>query len=291
MYQIITALTGVLISVMVALNGTLSAAGIYAATVIIYTVSVLFSGAWVLIGRLSVKPTKHLPWWMYSAGAVSVLSAFCSNYAFGKISMIAITALGLLAQTITSFIIDVFGFFGAEKRKVNFVSVICLAIALTGIYIMLVGAEMNQIPALLVSFGAGITLVLTRMISADLARSTGAMSGAFITHIFGLPTAIIFFLILGRTTSNLSVLQSAPWWAYLGGVFGILIVALNNFTVPKISAFQTSLLIFIGQLFSGAVIDKISGVSSSRQLLLGGIIVSAGVILSSIADRGRTEHK
>lgn len=286
MFQISALLTGAIISIMVAVNGVLTGiCGVYTATVIIHIVAVIFAGFILLIGKTKVFPDKKLPLWMYSAGIIGVFSTVFTNYAFGKISMIAITALALLAQTATSFIIDAFGLFGANKREINLISIISLVIAVIGIGVMLIGAEFTQFVALAVSFASGITLVVSRMINADLAKTTGAVSGSFINHLVGLPAALIAMLILGSTEG--SIIQTAvtvPWWAYLGGILGITVVVLNNCIVPKISAMQATLLLFVGQIFAGAVIDYLTGVNSSKQLMIGAVIVAIGVCTSSIAD-------
>lgn len=300
MYLASALFSGVLISIMVVFNGKLSdGCGLYSSTVIIYLVSVAFSGFLLLLGRLPVLPKKKLPLWMYSAGLISVFSTVFTNFAFGKISVVSITALGLLAQTASSFAVDAFGLFGAEKRRISRASLLCLGVSLAGCAVMLAGAGGLQFLAMLLAFASGVTLVVSRMINADLAKSTGSISGAFINHAVGLPAAVVVMLILGGGELGLLAgFGTLPWWTYLGGVLGIAIVALTNWFVPKISALNGSLLLFIGQLASSALIDAVCGFRSSPQLLLGGALITAGVAASIALDRkriltmqGKAEHQ
>ncbi len=282
MYQLFTLLTGMLISVMVAVNGSLSGrVGIYTSTVLIYIVSVLFSFSLLLAGKKRIFPAKRLPLWRYSAGVISVFSTVFTNFAYGKISVVAITALGLLAQTVTSFIIDAFGLFGVKKRGVSLGGAVCLTVSLCGIPVMLHGAQLGEAAAVAVAFASGVTLVVSRMINAELATDTGALSGAFINHLTGLPVALLALFVLGGEEFVVATpLNSVPWWVYFGGVLGIAVIAVNNVTVPRISAMQGTLLLFVGQMAAGTVIDIINSAALSPRLLIGTVIVTIGVCLN-----------
>lgn len=284
MYHLFTLFTGMLISVMVAVNGSLSGnVGIYTSTVLIYVVSVLFSLSLLLAGKKRIFPAKRLPLWRYSAGVISVFSTVFTNFAYGKISVLAITALGLLAQTVTSFIIDAFGLFGVKKRGLSFGGAACLAVSICGIPVMLHGAQLGEAAAVAVAFASGVTLVVSRMINAELASDTGALSGAFINHLTGLPAALLALFVLGGGELAVAApLNAVPWWAYLGGVLGIAVIAFNNVTVPRISAMQGTLLLFVGQMAAGTVIDIINSAALSPRLLIGTAIVTLGVCVNML---------
>ena len=163
-------------------------------------------------------------------------------------------------------------------------------ISFSGIFVLLMGAEMTAASAVLVSLASGVTLVVSRMINADLAKSTGAVSGAFINHLVGVPTGLVVLLLLGKGEPSIaSCISLIPWWAYLGGIVGVIVVILTNYAVPKISAFQATLLIFVGQMFAGIIIDTLTGVAQSKQLLLGVSLISAGVVASAVIEKNARE--
>ena len=102
MYYFFALAAGVLISLMAVFNGRLTAeAGLCLTTAIIHVVAIIFALIILWIKKESFIPKQKLPLWMYCGGLISVACTLCSNYAFGKISLIAITALGLLAQMLT----------------------------------------------------------------------------------------------------------------------------------------------------------------------------------------------
>ena len=99
-------LTGVVIAVMVAVNGGLSQHyGIFIAAVIIHIVGVLFAFFLCVVLKRKIS-FKKLPLWLYTGGAIGVLTTVFNNFAFGRISMTSIVALGLFGQTVQSIVLD-----------------------------------------------------------------------------------------------------------------------------------------------------------------------------------------
>jgi len=63
------------------------------------------------------------------------------------------------------------------------------------------------------------------------------------------------------------------------------VVILGNITVVKVSAFYLTLLIFIGQIFSGILIDAVISGEFSARILTGGILVAIGLCVNLLLDR------
>lgn len=288
MYQLLTLIAGVLISLMAVVNGTLTAkVGLYLTTVIIHIVAIIFALVLLGIRKTPVRIGQKLPIWMYCGGLISVCCTLCSNFAFGKISLVAITALGLLAQAVTSLIIDGLGLLGAQKRKIKPVTWICIAFSFGGIAYMLFGSDMSVFSAVAASFAAGVGLVLSRMMSAALGERAGAVGSSLINHVVGLPFAVLLLFALGG--SELAPLPgslgNAPAWAYLGGIAGLMIIVITNVVLPRVSAFQVSLILFVGQVFSGAAIDLLMGAELDARTFVGGVLIAAGVLANTLLEK------
>jgi transporter family-2 protein len=145
--------------------------------------------------------------------------------------------------------------------------------------------------AILVSFLAGVSIVVSRIINANLAQKIGLLQGTFFNYIVGLILAL-FFLILSKEplgTPNDS-LGSIPIWVYFGGLFGVVVVMLSSYISHKISSFDLTLLIFIGQLFVGIVIDYFTLHQLSIGKVIGGIFVLAGLTYNLILDQKKNEN-
>lgn len=80
-------------------------------------------------------------------------------------------------------------------------------------------------------------------------------------------------------------LQSIPIAVYLGGLVGVIVISLSNYITPKISAFYLTLLIFIGQLFAGTIIDFFLTNELSTGKIIGGVFVLIGLTYNLLVDR------
>jgi len=293
---------GVLISVMVAFNGGLTAEyGMYSATVIIHVVGLALIVVIVLARRewpfveffksskgnnsslLGDDTKSRAGFVFYLGGAIGVLTTIFLNFAFGRISVSAILALGLFGQSITGLVIDQYGLLGMAKHPFAKRKLIGLILIIAGIVSMISNFE---IIAVILAFVSGATIVISRTLNAKLADTTSTNISTFYNYIVGLVISIPVFLILGSNEISLMEFTLSPnWYIYLGGVLGVCVVLLGNITVMKISAFYLTLLIFIGQVFSGVLIDIVISQELSPRNLIGGVLVTLGLSINLILDR------
>ncbi len=300
MYYLLAALNGCIIAVMVALNGGLSDHyGVFLAAVIIHVVGTLFALAVLLLRRRGgsvgqyLFGTGRLPLWMYLGGVIGVVTTVCNNFAFGRISMTSLVALGLFGQTLTSLLIDTLGLFGMPKRRFRPTQIIGIVFALWGIAVMLrdVGAPAAGAAApafvagaVALSFLAGVSIVLSRTVNAGLASHIGALQGSFVNHLVGLPVTVAIWLLQGGIPALAGMTASPRLWIYGGGMLGVTVVLLFNTIVPKMQAFHLTLLSFAGQIAAGFFIDLLCGTASDSASLLGGGIVSAGILINLLTE-------
>ncbi|RRD93624.1 DMT family transporter [Clostridiales bacterium COT073_COT-073] len=285
MFYLVALLIGVLISVMIAINGELTFLyGVFAATVIIHIVGSLF--AYLAIKVLGKKITfPGLPLLFYSGGAVGVFVAVANNFSYGKISLTSIIALVLLGQALASILIDSLGLFGMPRHPFQKSSLIGLLFSGAGIAIMLDHSVTEGIYAVILSLTAGFGVVYSRTVNAKLAEKVGDLQGSLINHLVGLPFSVLALALLGAKEWNaFSQPISAQIWIYAGGIFGVVLVMLNNGIVPKVSAFVLTLLIFVGQIFSSIAIDIFGGREYELSSFWGGLLVAAGVSSNLLYD-------
>ncbi|MEG2661037.1 MAG: DMT family transporter [Oscillospiraceae bacterium] len=275
----ISVLIGCIIAVMLAFNGGLSAQyGVFGSTVIIHIVGTTFAFAAIKLRKMKLNITRDIPLWMFCGGAIGVLTTLFNNFSFGKIGITAIMALGLFGQGVTSAIIDCFGLFGMPKRKYKKLDLIGILFAVIGILIMLEDIENAAFAAILMSLAAGVTIVLSRTVNADLSGKIGALQGAFVNHFVGLPITVAMLLMLGRAEPIFTGFSLSPkLWIYLGGALGVIVVMLFNVMVPKVKAFNLTLLTFVGQVFAGILIDIITKQPYSQASFYGSTLVAAGI--------------
>jgi transporter family-2 protein len=143
---------------------------------------------------------------------------------------------------------------------------------------------------IIISFLAGITTVVSRIINSNLAKKIGIFQGTFFNYVVGLFFASLFFLLSSESFSLSSLsLSSVPFWAYLGGITGVLVVVLSSYITPRISSFYLTLLIFVGQLFMGIIIDFVSINKLSPGKVIGGVFVLIGFAYNLLIDKRQKE--
>lgn len=139
---------------------------------------------------------------------------------------------------------------------------------------------------ILISILAGVTIVITRNINSILAQKIGIFQSTLINYITGLFFSFIFLCLSNESLNTISVrLKPLPLWAYLGGLSGVIVIALSSYIIPRISAFYLTLLIFVGQLFTGIIIDYFTLNKLSSGKIIGGILVLSGLTYNLLLDR------
>ena len=107
-------------------------------------------------------------------------------------------------------------------------------------------------------------------------------------HLTGLPITVGLALAaaaISGTPVTASAGGSFRLWIYLGGALGVIVVMLLNITVPKIPGFQLTLLVFVGQVFTGILLDSAAGSYHTGTSLWGGIIIAAGLAVNMILEQ------
>ncbi|WP_341876689.1 DMT family transporter [Defluviitalea saccharophila] len=137
MNNIISLLIGALISIMIMVNGILSnSVGNYLSIVIIHIVGLIAMILILILNKAKIPFIKGLPLYLYSAGAIGVFTVLFNNISFTALGVSVPLALGLLGQSLTSIIIDHFGFFGMEAVRFNAKKSFGLLLITLGIIIM-----------------------------------------------------------------------------------------------------------------------------------------------------------
>lgn len=284
MYYLLSLLIGILVAAMITVNGGLTSFyGVYAATVVIHIVGLILIGAIVLLRR--EKPFAKLqPWYLYLGGVLGVATTASTNFAFGKISLSAILAISLFAQSVAGALVDQFGLFGMRKHRFRLYQLPGILLVMGGVACMM-GGGFAFWPVLAV-FGSGVLLVVSRSYNARLADNTSGYISTFFNYVCGLLTAIPVLLLFGtREPIFLGFAFTPNWWAYLGGAIGVGTVWLSNVVVVKIPQLYVTLLMFVGQVFTGVLLDALLDGAFSVENIIGGALVTLGLALNLLFER------
>ena len=132
----------------------------------------------------------------------------------------------------------------------------------------------------------GAITLLSMIINSHLSKKIGVFQGTFINYVVGLLSTVLLITIVKNSVDlSLDSFTKIPLWAFLGGLLGVMVVSASNIVIPKIPTIYTTLLIFIGQLFTGILIDYFREGFISKGKIIGGVLILMGLIYNSRVDK------
>lgn len=299
MPSILGILNGFMYSVMNLFNAQLSQLyGNAAATAMIHLVGLAallpFAFHW---GR----PAGKAPWYLYIGGPTGILMVLCANAGISGVGITMNLSLALLGQMTLSAVIDQKGWFGISPSPMNGKKAASMGVILLGICVMLFWPGENGLPAgndapvLAVaaglSFLSGFAIVAARISNAKLAAKAGLGFSTVMNYVTGLLGSLIVLAVSGFPMAQPFPAQGVSFTVYLGGLMGVASIIICNLITLRLTNVRMTLLIFVGQIFSGVLLDAFLLHIFSPGQLAGGLLVAAGLTLNVLSDRGRAELK
>jgi bacterial/archaeal transporter family-2 protein len=112
-----------------------------------------------------------------------------------------------------------------------------------------------HILALFIAFIAGIAMAIQGSINAALGKIIGLLEATFIVHIVGTIIIVLSLFLLGLGRGNFGHLPRVPWYLYLGGLFGVIIIYGVVASIPRLGVATATTSIIVGQVGAALVID------------------------------------
>lgn len=287
-YGWMAALYGALLSVMNTFNASLSEVyGNWGSTVMIHLVGLIvllpFAFTW---GRRKAAS----PWYLHLGGVIGIVTVVFVNIGVSGIGVTANLVLMLLGQVTCSTLVDHYGWMGAKVHPVNRDKLIALGMMALGCVAMMLlsqeGIAGASLWAAMVSFLSGGTMVFSRMVNAGLAQRSGVGYSTVMNYVTGLAGSFVIFALMGLRLDTPFPAQGQSIVIYLGGALGALGIFLCNVVTPRLPTLQMSVIVFVGQIFSGMALDALTG-RFSAGTLAGGLVVAAGLYFNTRADAKR----
>ncbi|MDO4493312.1 MAG: DMT family transporter [Clostridia bacterium] len=295
MYYLVAFVNGWVNSLMTLVNGEFNTAvGNYTGTVLIHCIGLFFTLVVLALKRERFRLfPKGAPAKEYLGGVIGVGVVLSSAFAYGSdIGVTQIIGLSLTGSTVMSLLIDCFGWFGMEKRSVEPLKILALAVMAGGILFMLAPFSAFRPVPVLCALLCGVLMVLSRSFNGLLTERLGAMQSTLYNYITGLTASAVVMLLLGRGEAlwTGAQLPSNPLW-YTGGLLGVVSVTILNIVIHRIPALYLTIIMFIGQVAGGFVLDALLGNGLPMGNLIGGLFCTAGMCINAIADRRRPQDK
>ncbi len=132
---------------------------------------------------------------------------------------------------------------------------------------------------------AGVSIVLQQALNANVRFAlTSAAWAGFVSYLGGLLCMAVFIAALRDPFPSAALASRVPWWAWSGGMFGAIFIALSILLVPQIGAATFFALLVTGQMLASVTFDHFGLLGLVQRPLdwsrIGGIVaLIVGVVL------------
>lgn len=237
----------------------------------------------------------RLPWLTLTGGIFGALFLITQSVAVPLVG-VAVFSVGIVAgQTTGSLVVDRLGISASGHRAITArrvgASVLAVVAVAVGVSDRLGGVEGVALYAAL-AFLAGVLIAPQQAVNGRVAVAAGSPFVAALGNFAGGVLVMSAALGVAVASSRVTVVDptGAPWWAYLGGVLGLSVIAGAAWVVPTLGVLVFTLLSVLGQLAGSLVLDAVAptpGASVGWHLLLAvGMTFAAIVIAAGPIRRG-----
>ncbi|POR44835.1 DMT family transporter [Methylobacterium sp. V23] len=143
----------------------------------------------------------------------------------------------------------------------------------------------NLLLPVALSVMAGASIVVQQALIANLriALNSSAWAG-FASYFVGLLSMVVLALALRDPLPASSLTARIPWWAWSGGFFGAVFIALATILVPELGAATFLALLVTGQMLASVAFDHFGWLGLAQRELdttrvLGVALLIGGVVL------------
>ncbi|MBN8980685.1 MAG: DMT family transporter [Rhizobiales bacterium] len=138
---------------------------------------------------------------------------------------------------------------------------------------------------ILIAVLAGASIVTQQALNNNLRFALDSVVWpGFVSYFVGLMSMVVFAIAMREPIPAFGVMARVPWWAWSGGFFGAVFIAIAIFLVPKLGAATFIALFVAGQLLASLVFDHygILGLAVrpiDTTKVIGAALLVAGVVL------------
>ena len=137
----------------------------------------------------------------------------------------------------------------------------------------------------LLAVGAGVSFVMQQAVNADLRSTLGSAAWAgFISYLGGTVCMLALAVALRDGVPSSAAVLSTNWWAWSGGFFGAIYIAISILLVPRLGTATFVALLIAGQMVASLVFDNYGWFGLAERpadplRIFGALLLIGGVIL------------
>jgi bacterial/archaeal transporter family-2 protein len=137
----------------------------------------------------------------------------------------------------------------------------------------------------LLAVGAGVSFVMQQSVNADLRSALGSAAWAgFVCYLGGTLCMLVLAAALRDGVPSTAAVLRSNWWAWSGGFFGAIYIAISILLVPRLGTAAFVALLIAGQMVASLVFDNYGWFGLAERpadplRIFGALLLVGGVIL------------
>ena len=132
---------------------------------------------------------------------------------------------------------------------------------------------------------AGVSVVIQQVLNANLrSELNSAVWSGFMSYLLGVLCMVGLAVMLREPIPSAGVVARIPWWAWSGGLFGAIFIALSILVAHQLGAATLIALLVTGQMTASITIDHFGWLGLTQKpvdlarligvgLLIGGVVL------------------
>ncbi|KQP42489.1 hypothetical protein ASF49_01125 [Methylobacterium sp. Leaf104] len=142
---------------------------------------------------------------------------------------------------------------------------------------------LNLLLPLALSVLAGASIVVQQALIANLRIGLNSAAWAgFASYFVGLLSMVVLALVLRDPLPSASLAARIPWWAWSGGFFGAVFIALATILVPQLGAATFLALLVTGQMLASVAFDHFGWLGLAQRALDGPRLLGVGLLIGGV---------
>lgn len=234
----------------------------------------------------------ELRWWQTLGGACGAYLVTTQGLTVGLLGVAAFTVAVVAGQVVSGLVVDRLGLGPSGPQPVTVPRVAGAALAVVAVVLSVAGGLaasgglwLAVLPAL-----AGVGTAWQQAVNG---RVRGAAGNAFVAALvnFSVGTAaLVLAVAVELPLRGRPAAVSAPWWLYLGGVLGIVVIATAATAVRYVGVLMVGLCSVAGLLVGAVLLDLVlpaPGHHLAVTTLVGAVIILVAVAVATLPVRPR----
>ncbi len=244
-----------------------------------------------LRGVVAAVQSGQLRPWQVFGGFIGGFFVAVQSTTVPMVGVAVFTVSVVAGSSSASLIVDWIGLGPAGRQPVSARRIIAAVIAVVAVFISVsdrFGGASLSVPAIGLALLAGGLGAVQQAINARVGMAARQpVSAAWINFLGGTVILAVVLCVAGVAGTTTIAAPTGDWWLYIGGSFGVVVVALGAWLVPKIGVLLAALLTILGQLSCALLLDLVvpTAGTSVGWHLVAGVLLTLGAALLAIVRR------